>query len=227
MRALPSHPLVPRCCRAECEGGLLGVTPTKPYHRKVIYLVRHGETLFNVEGRYQGVLDSPLTSKGEDQARRVGAVLRTLVNEQSTVRLWSSPLGRALQTAAIVQTELQLKTSVVLDARLKEVSLGSWDGLTLVDIENLYPGACDGTSAFDWYFRSPDGESANEVEERLTSWLTEHSSLDLCHVVVSHGLVGRLLRGVYASLPRSEALTLDIPQGSVFRLQAGTIERFD
>ena len=193
----------------------------------MIYLVRHGQTVFNAEGRYQGASDSPLTSRGEDQASCVGAVLRTLIAERATVTVWSSPLGRALQTAAIVRRELHLNTKLVIDARLREVSLGSWDGLTMVDIENLYPGACDGTTAYDWYFRSPDGESESEVEDRLTSWLTEVASLTGCHVVVSHGLVGRLLRGLYASLPRSEALMLDIPQDAVFRLNAGTIERMN
>jgi probable phosphoglycerate mutase len=193
----------------------------------MIYLVRHGQTFFNAEGRYQGACDSPLTARGEDQARRFGAVLRTLLSERATVTVWSSPLPRALQTAAILQRELHFNTKLVIDGRLSEVSLGSWDGLTMIDIENLYPGACDGTTAFDWYFRSPDGESANEVEERLTSWLTEVASLTGCHVVVSHGLVGRLLRGLYASLPRSEALMLEVPQDSIFRLNAGRVDRID
>lgn len=193
----------------------------------MIYLVRHGETFFNVEGRYQGASDSPLTSRGVDEAHRVGAVLKSLLGERDTVTMWSSPLGRALQTAEIIHRELHLNKNIVIDARLREVSLGSWDGLTAVDVEHLYPGACDGTTSFDWYFRAPDGESANEVEERLTSWLAELASFKGCHVVISHGLVGRLLRGLYASLPRSEALMLDIPQDSVFRLHAGTVERID
>ena len=141
--------------------------------------------------------------------------------------VWSSPLGRALQTAAILHRELHLSTNLVIDPRLRGVSLGSWDGLTVVDIENLYPGVCDGTTAYNWYFRSPDGESANEVEERLASWLTEVASVSGSHVVVSHGLVGRLLRGLYANLARSEALMLDISQDSVFRLNAGTVDRID
>ncbi len=191
----------------------------------MIYLVRHGETLFNAEGRYQGASDSPLTSRGKDQAQRIAAVLATELGERPTVTLWSSPLGRALETAAIVQRQLHPNTKLVIDARLTEVSLGSWDGLTAVDIEHLYPGACEGTTAFDWYFRSPDGESAEQVEERLTSWLRKIASLSDDHVVISHGLTGRFLRGLYASLPRCEALTLDIPQDSVFRLHAGSIER--
>ncbi len=122
---------------------------------------------------------------------------------------------------------MDVTTKVVVDARLREVSLGSWDGLTTVDIEQLYPGVCDGATAFDWYFRSPDGESADEAEERLASWLADGALQEGCHIVVSHGLTGRLLRGLYAGLPRSEALMLDIPQGSVFRLHAGSVEQFN
>ena len=193
----------------------------------MIYLARHGQTVFNAEGRYQGASDSPLTSTGVEQAHRVGAVLKTLVGECAALTLWSSPLGRALQPATIVRMELESNANIVIDARLREVSLGSWDGLTAVDIQQLYPGVCDGATAFDWYFRSLDGEGANEVEQRLCSWLSDAASQRGCHVVISHGLVGRLLRGLYAGLPRSEALTLDIPQDSVFRLNEGTVERFD
>jgi broad specificity phosphatase PhoE len=193
----------------------------------MIYLARHGQTAFNAEGRYQGAADSPLTTIGLGQAHRVGALLRTLTLECNTVILWSSPLGRALQTAAIVHSELQRQTNVVSDARLREVSFGSWNGLTAIDIEYLYPGACDGCNAFDWYFRSPDGESADEVERRLTSWLGDVASEGKCHIVISHALTGRLLRGLYTGMPRSEALMLEVPQSAVFRLNAGRIERFD
>ncbi len=116
---------------------------------------------------------------------------------------------------------------VVIDGRLSEVSLGSWDGLTAIDIEHLYPGVCDGATAFDGYFRAPAGESADRVEQRLASWLTDAASQPGCHIVISHGLVGRLLRGLYASLPRAEALTLDVSQDFISRLHAGKVERID
>ncbi len=193
----------------------------------MIYLIRHGQTQFNVEGRYQGACDSPLTTRGEEQAHHVGAVLRRCLGKTAFITLWSSPLGRAIHTAEIVREELNIKATAVIDERLREVTFGSWDGLTTIDIEHLYPDACDGASAFDWYFRSPDGESADQVERRLTPWLAEVALLPGCHVAVSHLLVGRLLRGLYANLPRPEALMLDGPQDAIFRLHAGSIDRID
>ena len=66
----------------------------------MIYLIRHGETAFNAERRYQGGLDSPLTARGEAQARAMGRMLRDLV-DPATVALFASPRGRTVATAQI------------------------------------------------------------------------------------------------------------------------------
>ncbi|MGH6997837.1 MAG: phosphoglycerate mutase family protein, partial [Phenylobacterium sp.] len=61
----------------------------------MIYLVRHGQTHFNAEGRMQGHLDSPLTALGRAQASAIGRLLRDLIGKADGWRLVSSPLGRA------------------------------------------------------------------------------------------------------------------------------------
>jgi probable phosphoglycerate mutase len=188
----------------------------------MVILVRHGRTAFNEEGRIQGASDSPLTPVGLDQARRVGALIGGLVTAEVT--LWSSPLGRTMRTAQIIKDVAALTCPVKIDGRLREVSLGSWDGLTQEDIETVSPGACDGATLFDWFFRSPDGESFEAAEARLRDWLEEVLGLPGCHVAVSHGLSGRILRGAYLAMPKAEALKLDSPQDSVFRLSGGSCE---
>jgi probable phosphoglycerate mutase len=190
----------------------------------MIILARHGRTVFNDAGRYQGACDSPLTVLGIDQARKVGALVRALV--RSGVTLWSSPLGRAVTTAEIIREVAGLRCELTLDERLREVSLGKWDGLTDEEIEDVSPGACDGANRFDWFFRSPDGETFEQAAARLRHWLDEVERLPGCHVVVSHGLSGRILRGAYSGLPKSETIRLDVPQDVVFRLAEGTCESF-
>jgi broad specificity phosphatase PhoE len=189
----------------------------------MIILARHGRTAFNDEGRYQGSRDSPLTALGLEQAHRLASIIGTLASGEVT--LWSSPLGRALYTAQIIKDVAGFDQEIVLDERLREVCLGSWDGLTDDEIESVSPGACDGASRFDWFFRAPDGESYELAEARLTSWLVDVGKQPGCHVAVSHGLSGRILRGVYAGMPRHETLNLDVPQDAVFRLQDGNCER--
>ncbi len=190
----------------------------------MIILARHGCTVFNEEGRYQGAFDSPLTALGVEQARVVGVLVRALLQDEVT--LWSSPLGRAVTTADIIKEVADLHCDLRLDDRLREVSLGKWDGLTDDEIEDVSPGACDGATRFDWFFRSPDGESFDQAEARLKEWLDEVAILPGCHVVVSHGVSGRILRGAYSGLPRSETIRLDVPQDAVFRLAGGKCDSF-
>ena len=191
----------------------------------MIILARHGRTEFNEEGRYQGSCDSALTALGLEQARRLGVLIGTLAPAE--VMLWSSPLGWAEHTARIIKDIAGLDGEIVLDERLREVSLGSWDGLTDEDIESTSPGACDGATRFDWFFRAPDGERYDLVETRLSSWLAQVRQQPGFHVAVSHGLSGRILRGVYTAMPRHEALRLDVPHDAVFRLHGGKCERID
>jgi broad specificity phosphatase PhoE len=189
-----------------------------------IYLIRHGQTEFNAVGRYQGRLDSPLTEVGRLQAARMGVLLATLVAPGA--RLVSSPLGRAMATAAIIAEKASLPEAIT-DSRLLEISLGSWEGMTDEDIEFTFPGARDGTDRWNWHFASPDGEGYEDVAARAGAWLSEAIGSNTPLVAVSHGVTGRIIRGLHAGLPREEALKLDVPQDAVFRLDARGVNRID
>jgi probable phosphoglycerate mutase len=188
-----------------------------------ILLVRHGETEWNLQRRYQGRSDSPLTATGVAQAHAIGRLLGALPEAQSA-RIISSPLGRAQGTAEIIRQHFAAAPEVQFDDRLCELSLGSWDGLTYSDIAANCPGVFDGDGRYDWYFRSPDGERYDAFTARLGEWLSEQDS-ECALVVVTHGLVTRLLRGLCAGLPREAALILPVPQDKVFRLSNGMIEQ--
>ena len=68
-----------------------------------IYLVRHGETEWNAQGRFQGCLDSPLTPNGREQARQIGMLLARVLEGYRGVTMHVSPLGRACETAEIIR----------------------------------------------------------------------------------------------------------------------------
>lgn len=104
---------------------------------------------------------------------------------------------------------------------LAEVSSGSWDGLTDIDIDAQWPVLLDGSTQFDWFFRSPDGESYDAVFQRAECLLRERQGVA---VAVSHGLISRLIRGAYSGLPKTEALSLPVPQDVIWRLSNGRIE---
>ncbi|MDO8607782.1 MAG: histidine phosphatase family protein [Phaeospirillum sp.] len=187
-----------------------------------IILVRHGETAFNLEGRVQGHQDSPLTIRGTEQACRYGLVIRRLITDGRDWRVVSSPLGRCAQTTGILCEIAGLDASTAtFDHRLKEVDTGSLSGRLKAE---LPPEASGGSGLGHWVFRSPDGESHAAVATRLASWLADIPAGDKL-VVVSHGIAGRVLRGLYLGQDPDEAMRGDSPQDAVFILRAGLIER--
>jgi probable phosphoglycerate mutase len=108
----------------------------------MFYLLRHGQTEFNIQKRLQGGSDSPLTSVGVQQARNLGLALRKVIGNSDGWILDSSPLPRARATAAIVREAFGPALPLRFDDRLREVSLGSWEGLTDEEIEREWPSAC-------------------------------------------------------------------------------------
>ncbi len=103
-----------------------------------IFVLRHGETEFNADKSYK-VCNSSLTSKGSDQARCVGTTLKQYV-ENRPFRVYSSTLGRALQTSQIVCEELNYSyENLNKEPRLKEFSLGEWEQRTIPSLEQKFP----------------------------------------------------------------------------------------
>lgn len=190
----------------------------------MIYLLRHGRTAFNEEGRLQGHVDSPLTELGHSQARRAGTTLARLIGEPAGWRIVSSPLGRARATAEAVRQALGLET-VEVDARLIELSWGDWDGQLRAELRAREPDAFGDSG---WSFRSAMGEAFEQVQARMADWLDSlPQEPDRRVIAVSHGIAGRVLRGVYAGLGREETIAQDVPQDALYRLAGGTLERIE
>jgi len=187
-----------------------------------ILLVRHGETEWNRQRRIQGRFDSPLTERGIAQAQAIAQWVGGLPDAEYA-EIVSSPLGRARRTAGIIARHLDAGREPVVDDRLREISVGSWDGLTYRDIEQQSPGIFDGDGRHDWYFRAPAGDSYEAFAARVGAWLAEAAGARLL-VAVTHGIVSRVARGVYVGMPRAAALTLPVPQDKIFRLSGGAIE---
>jgi len=185
-----------------------------------ILLVRHGETEWNLQRRVQGRFDSPLTERGVVQAHAIGELLRRLP-DAVVARIVASPLDRARRTAEIIAGHLGAR--LIIDDRLREISVGSWDGLTYRDIEMCSPGVFDGDGRHEWYFRAPDGDTYEAFTARIAEWLAEAAGARLL-IAVTHGIVSRVARGLYARLPRATALTLPVPQDKIFRLAGGAVE---
>lgn len=191
----------------------------------MIWLVRHGQTAFNAEGRIQGAKDSALTALGVEQGKRIGARLRDVVPKEA--RIVASPLGRTQHTARLIKEASGLVASIETDARLAEISLGEWDGMLKDDIRAMAPDYDAGPKRWNWFFDAPGGDSYEALSERLGGWLEDATASGEPILAVSHGVAGRILRGLFLKMAREDALKLDIPQDAFFWLSAGQIDRID
>ncbi|MFD1899580.1 histidine phosphatase family protein [Enterococcus termitis] len=189
--------------------------------KKKIYLLRHGETTYNRKGIYQGILDSPLTEVGKQQAQTNGFLLKRklIAVADQEIMFVSSPLERALQSSALIQKILNRNSlTLITDERLKEVNIGRWNGKNKEQIQQVHPTIdCD---AFNWYFNSPDGESLFEVKERCNDFIRDLTEIEAEHVIImAHGLFGRVFRGCLLNLSNEELLRLDVPQTGFFMIE--------
>ncbi len=190
----------------------------------MIYLLRHGETLWNRDGRQQGQRDSPLTRRGISQAEAMGRRLRDEIEDPRPWAVVASPLGRAWQSAAIVSEVLGLDPrAIALDARLAEMRFGAWEGRSFDRIDADQPGILARRAADKWQFRPPGGESYADLSDRVASWLSPIPAWAK-FIVVCHGGTGRVLRGRFANLPPEATASLENPQDELYRLHDGRIE---
>jgi broad specificity phosphatase PhoE len=190
----------------------------------LIYLVRHGETEWNRQGRRQGRKDSVLTPRGRVQAE---AYAQWLLGQPhfAELRIRSSPLGRALETAHIIQRSLHpANDRFEIDEDLAEFDYGAWAGLADSEVESRFPGQLALREGDKWNYKVPGGESYAEMAERIGGWLRAHHPGDKL-VVVAHEMVSRILRGLYLGLGTSEILSLRHPQTDVFILSGSSVTR--
>jgi broad specificity phosphatase PhoE len=193
----------------------------------VLYYVRHGETDWNVEGRLQGRRDTPLNPVGRRQAGVCADILRDLLARDGAApadyAYVASPLQRARQTAEIMRAALGLVPGDYrVDARLSEIGFGEWEGLTFRDVRSRAPQALAARERDKWGFAPPGGESYAQVAVRMREW---YGALDGNTVVVAHGGTARALIVVLGIAPPSEAPSIHIGQGIVYRFAKGSMSR--
>ncbi len=188
-----------------------------------IFVLRHGETQYNAEKMLQGHCNSPLTAKGKAQALGVGLALKEHLNGKN-VRVYSSSLGRALQTAHIVCREIGYPNSrIVEEPRLIEFSLGDWEQRTIPSLELEHPNLLNNS---DWYLKAPESETYEAVKTRLASWLSEVPEFEDI-IVINHGLAGFVLRGILLGLTYKEVWAQDLPQDAFFIIENGSLTRIN
>jgi probable phosphoglycerate mutase len=187
-----------------------------------LYFVRHGETDWNREGRYQGQRDVPLNATGRSQAGRNGrALAAALGNAAASLDYVASPLMRARETMEILRGELALAPrDYRSDDRLRELDYGHWEGRLWEDLPHLDPEGHAGRLAAPWNWQPVGGESYRMLSARVGLWLGE---MQRDAVVVAHGGVSRVLRGLVLRLSGAEIARLEVPQDKVLVVASGAV----
>jgi len=161
---------------------------------RTLVVVRHGQTDWNREERFQGQMDIPLNAAGRAQAK-------TLKQQLGRIRFdaaYSSPLRRAYETAEIIAGGLRVFT----DTRLTEIHHGSWQGRKKQDIADLWPEDWLQWNKLPLQFTPPGGEPSSSVRSRVEDFL-QHIQGD--HILcVSHGVIIQTFMSVLIGMSHDE-----------------------
>ena len=186
-----------------------------------LYFSRHGQTQANLEKRFSGKKDTPLTALGREQAHEIGQVLKRELGPKPSIACIASPLQRACTTMEIAREVLGLPLQgYTTDPRIQEIDLGRWDQLTDAEARALDPAYFDRRAADKWNVPALGGEDYEDVATRLVAFIGD---LNTDTFMVSHGAATRILRGLFLGLDAAHMSALDEPQGVVFRVRGSEV----
>jgi alpha-ribazole phosphatase len=170
-----------------------------------VILVRHGQTLWNVDCRYQGQSDVCLNETGLKQAK----LLAERLASQPAAAIYASDLGRAKTTAEVIAKLHNLPVEIIPEVR--EISFGEWEGLRFSEIDEKWPGVMQRVFKQPETVEIPGGETFEDVQERavraIRKLVKQHPEEII--IVVSHGATIRTIL----------CAALNIPLTSVWRIR--------
>lgn len=174
-----------------------------------LFLVRHAETEWNREGRYQGQSDPPLSTRGEMQARLMADKLASL----PIAAVFTSPLQRARYTALALSA--RMGRTAVNDDRLMELGFGRWEGLTQLEVKSRWPEILRLWKRAPDQVRFPGGEALNDLRCRVQSFLSDVARHPGPVLAVTHEAVIRIAILELRGEPLSAYRRLHVANASV------------
>lgn len=195
-----------------------------PVPELTMYVIRHGQTDYNRDGRLQGAQDIPLNELGRKQAAANGRALAALPGFSPDAYDWvASPLIRARETMELMRAAMGLDPAGYrTDPRLIELCYGDWEGFTLAEVDAASPGIIARRDAQKWLFLPPgaQAESYEMMACRIDEFL---ASVDRPLVCVAHGGTVRALFNRIGGMSGEEAAMLEIHQDRILKVENGTI----
>jgi len=179
-----------------------------------VFIARHGQTEWNRHGRRQGQLDSPLTRAGEQQAQLLAVAAAQLPGIDG---IFSSPLRRALRTAAVCSEKLRLSVTVIEE--LAELHHGEMAGLTATEVEARFPGEMDRRNHDKYRWSFPGGESYADADTRAATAIDNIAHYDVrCPLIICHEMIGRMLIRNLLAATADAALGWQHPHDVIYKI---------
>ena len=191
----------------------LNINIPKPIGDSRIILVRHGETDWNKEGRFQGQIDIPLNETGKNQAQKASNFLKSIDFNKA----YSSSMSRPLETAKIILGKKSNLSILKID-ELSEISHGLWEGKLEKEIKTTWPEMLDKWHQEPENVIMPEGESIEDVSKRsLNAWqnICKNQNKNDITLVVAHDAVNKTLICNLLGLSYSQIWTIKQGNGGI------------
>lgn len=183
-----------------------------------IVLIRHGETDWNLIGRYQGQADPSLNSMGYRQAQQLAD---ELLNSSIEI-IYTSPLKRTRETAEIIAEKLE--TQIIDEPRIMEIHQGEWQTKLRTEIEQLYPELFSAWENTPWEVSPPGGESLHQVQSRVNNAVDDILMKEKSKKVglVTHRIPIALIKVRYQGMDPDIVRTIHLPNAYFEEIKINT-----
>lgn len=189
-----------------------------------LYLVRHGQTDWNAEGRLQGQEEIDINALGRAQAKRNGRYLANVLGAKAAnFRFLASPMRRTRETMRIIRAEIGLERDAYeTDERLIELHFGDWQGSTLSEVARDQAAALDERETRKWDY-VPPGAAAESYDMLSKRVAPVFEGLDAPTIMVAHGGTVRSFLKLYGVLDGAEAAHVAIAQDRILEAKDGRV----
>lgn len=191
----------------------------------MLYIVRHGQTLWNRQKKPQGHSDSPLTLKGIEQAKHIAKILGKEEGGFDNFEFVVSPLGRTKQFAHIIMETLGVDKDMTMEPMAKEIALGIWEGISSDMHPIVLKEEYEARKLDEWNYLHPGGESSAMFFERVRGLWDKYKQKENT-VLVTHNGVSIHFRSLAKGITNASFLdkSLDHKQDTVYRIWNNKIE---
>lgn len=185
----------------------------------MIYIIRHGQTAWNLEKRKQGQKDSPLTHKGIQQAIATAGFINNDIDDVEKYKFVISPQWRCQQYASIICDLVGVRfADCMMEEDLREHSFGAWEGKTEEEIELEFPNLLGRRYEPEnyWNFIVPMGESYELLSDRVLRVINKYEGQNI--IFICHEMVSKVMRGHLLKMDNSNTLSLKHPQDTIYQI---------